>query len=383
LEVTTWEISFAQSKDAEQSSLASEGKSRNLHHESCRFRLAEVFADHSGQGEVYVCNDKFLDRKVAIKVMTNVSETEEIRKELASIQAIRSRHVAQIYDIVQSKKSGAIGLVEEFVPGADVGTHASTNDMADKYLRILYQIACGLADIHASGKIHRDIKPRNIKFDGEQIIKILDFGLTADGGPGAETIDARGTPCYIAPELYGDPPIKYTVAVDTFAFGVTARVIIQGGALLPGFRQTPPYGAPLPTFESCPISLPQDITKILNGTLEVNPRKRPDMSAVRDILATRLLFGRHRAIITYGSNHELSTPGKSVNLKIGNDGIAISYDGLSFLIATISGDVYVNNMAANAGDLLPHSCVITLGSPQIGFGRTYVPFNVSHPGVVL
>jgi serine/threonine protein kinase len=173
-----------------------------------------------GQGDVYVCMDKFLQRKVAIKVMANRSDNAEIRKELASIQGIRSRHIAQVYDIVESTK-GTLGLVEEFVPGDDVGGHAAKHKTSFECIAVLYQIACGLSDIHASGKIHRDIKPRNMELDGENVVKILDFGLSSNSARDLETVDARSTPCYIAPELYGEPPIRYTSAVDTFAYGVT------------------------------------------------------------------------------------------------------------------------------------------------------------------
>jgi eukaryotic-like serine/threonine-protein kinase len=274
--------------------------------------------------------------------------------------------------------------VQEFVPAADLSSWAVQNNSgtaAERSLVVLYQIACGLCDIHASGKIHRDIKPKNIKFDSEHIIKILDFGLSSDAAPDLETVDARGTPCYLAPELYGEPPIKFTSAVDTFAFGVTARVITDQGALLPIFRQTPPWATPLPGFESAKLTLPSDIVAILNRTLHLDPKCRPTMAEVRDAIGKRLLFGRHRAVITYGTNHQLSDAGKSVNLKVGSDGITIMYDGIEFRIAAQSGSVYINNMPARIDDCLPASCVITLGSPQSA--RTYVPFNVSHPGVVL
>jgi len=336
-----------------------------------------------GQGEVYVCSDKFLERKVAIKVMTELNDSEEIRKELAAIQSVQSRHVARIFDVVNSEDAQTMGLVEEYVPGPDVAAYAAANDIKDECLAILYQIACGLCDIHVSGKIHRDIKPRNIKFDGEHIVKILDFGLASDALPDIETVDARGTPCYLAPELYGDPPISYTAAVDTFAFGVTARVIAQGGALPPAFRQTPPYATAFPSFGSCPIPLPPDITAILDRTLSVDPGHRPAMVEVRDVLARRLLWGKHRAVITYGANHELSVPGKSVALKVGSDGLTIAYDGLYFTVNSVSGAVYVNNLPVITGTSLPDSCVITLGPPQLGWDRAHVPFNVSHPEVVL
>jgi serine/threonine-protein kinase len=336
-----------------------------------------------GQGAVYVCRDKYLDRKVAIKVMNSVSNAAEIGKELAAIQGIRSRHVAQLYDIVKSEHGSKVGLVQEFVPGPSVKEYAKKADLNQDYVRVLYQIASGIADIHDSGKVHRDIKPSNIKLDAENVVKILDFGLACDAAPDAETVDARGTPCYLAPELYDTPPIKYTAAVDLFAFGVTARVIAEGGAILPIFRQTPPYADPFPSFAGSPVKLPKELVAILDQTLELSPKKRPKMADVRDVLARRLLYGKHRAVVTYGTMHELSTAGKSISLQTGAGAVAIKYDGLLFTIESLVGDVFINNATAQIGDVLPASCVITLGASFLGARRTFVPFNVSHPGVVL
>jgi eukaryotic-like serine/threonine-protein kinase len=336
-----------------------------------------------GQGSVYVCRDKFLDRKVAIKVLTGVSDSVEIGKELSAIQSVRSRHIAQVYDFVRSGDGRTVGLVQEFVPGPNVNVYAKSNKLDAIYLLLLYQIACGISDIHDSGRIHRDIKPSNIKLDAEDVVKILDFGLAAHALPDPETTDARGTPCYIAPELYATPPVKYTPAVDVFAFGVMARVIADGGAILPVFRQTPPFATPFPSFASCPVALTPEVISTLDSTISVDPKKRFAMTQVRDVLASRLLYGRHRAIVTYGTMHELSSPGKSINLKTGTGGVTIRYNGLLFVIESISGDAYINNAVAQVGQPLPGSCVITLGPPHHGAARTFVPFNVSHPGVVL
>ena len=336
-----------------------------------------------GQGTVYLCRDTYLDRKVAIKVLTGVADEAAIRKELSAMQAVRSRHVAQVYDFVVSGNKKKVGLVQEFVPGPTVTQFPRGAEPTRQYLLIIYQIACGIADIHSSGKIHRDIKPSNIRLDSEGVVKILDFGFASDAGTGAVTTDARGTPCYIAPELYVTPPVKFTSAVDVFAFGVTARVILEGGAMPSGFRQTPPYSAPLPDFSSVALSLSSDVVTALNSCLKVKPNDRPTMPEVRDVLAKRLLFGKHKAVVSYNGVHELSSPGQSINLKHHLGSISIGYDGLDFRVTAISGSVSINNLAVGLNRTIAGSCVITLGDPVEGAARRFVPFNVSHPGVVL
>lgn len=337
-----------------------------------------------GQGSVYVCRDTYLERDVAIKVIEDSSGTSLILNELAAIQKIKSRHVAQIYDVVKSANGHALGIIQEYVPGKHVTSYFKPDLGLGEYIKVLYQIACGISDIHSSGIVHRDIKPGNIKLDAEQIVKVLDFGLSADAGKAPVTTAARGTACFLAPEMYAPLPLSYTSAVDTFAFGVTARTLAEGGAILPAFKQTPPYGYAFPSFSTCKLGLPSEIAQILDQTLDAEPKKRPEMKSVRDMLERHLLYGKHRAVVVYsGQTHELSVPGKGIVLKSANDQITIKYDGLRFSVDSLAGDVYLNNTQTYIGCLLPDSCVITLGHPALRWGRTFAPFNVSHPGVVL
>ncbi|UQQ18148.1 protein kinase [Salmonella sp. WGH-01] len=69
-------------------------------------------------------------------------------------------------------------------------------------LKKLWQIACGLSDIHSAKVIHRDIKPNNIRVDENKIVKILDFGLARTSGTEAFTHSVIGTLGYMAPELW-------------------------------------------------------------------------------------------------------------------------------------------------------------------------------------
>jgi serine/threonine protein kinase len=337
-----------------------------------------------GQGSVYVCKDTYLERQVAIKVIEDSSGTAHILKELAAIQKIKSRHVVQIYDIVRSENGDALGIVQEFVPGPHISSHFKAAMGLDEFIKILYQVACGISDIHQSGIVHRDIKPGNMKLDAEGVLKLLDFGLSVESKKAPITNAARGTAYFLAPEMYGTLPIKYTSAVDTYAFGVTARTIAECGAILSAFRQTPPFGCALPSFGTCKLGIPPDVAGVLDATLGEDPQTRPEMTVVRDALERRLLYGKHRAVVTSGGQmHELSDPGKSIILKAGSDQITIKYDGLQFTVEGLAGDVFLNNTRTHVSSILPDSCVITLGGQALKWGRTFAPFNVSHPGVVL
>jgi serine/threonine protein kinase len=337
------------------------------------------------QGIVYKCLDRHLNRFVAIKVMKDLQNSEQLVQELASLRDIKSTHIAQIYDCITLPDRTMIALVQEYVPGVDLFAYATQAHQDLDYLTLLYQLASGIADVHAHDRVHRDIKPHNMKLDQERIVKLLDFGFACRAEPDAKTWHRRGTLAFRAPELYESPPARFTTAVDTYAFGVTAWMLAAKGTLPPALLQTPPQAtAKAPSFSTLGIGLPEEIVELLDLTLNIRPDSRPAMQDVRDAVARRILYGRHRAIISGGADrHQLSMPGQAVNIKAHSASVRIQYDGLRFKVEAVAGDVYINNSKAFAHQVLPGSCVITIGGPALGYGRRFLSFDVSHPEVVL
>lgn len=334
------------------------------------------------QAFVYLYRDTFLERKVAVKVMKDISDIQALQKELSFVQAIKSRFIAELYEIVKAKNSSQIALIEEFVPGKDLNEWTK-GAKPDAILPALHQLAAGLRDIHQSKKIHRDIKPENLRFDDEGVLKILDFGL-GQASEGAFTVNSRGTLFYLAPEFYAPPPIKVTQAVDTYAFGVVAAFLLYGGTVPPALRARPTHlSIKNDAFDKANIVVAPEVRATLAETLCWDPGQRPSMPKVFDVIERRLLFGKHRAFISYkGQEWVIEKPGKAINLSGGYGSATVSYDGLTFLATNVSGEVYVNNAKAQSGMPLPGSCVLTFGDPIRGASRDYVTIDMSHPEVV-
>jgi eukaryotic-like serine/threonine-protein kinase len=336
-----------------------------------------------GQGSVYVCRDENLARDVAIKFHEDSTDLDILRDEIRSLRSVESKHVVQIYDILQ--EGDIIGLVQEFIPGSDLSDHAATFATPGHYLKLLYQIAAGIADIHAAGKIHRDIKPNNMKLDSENILKIFDFGLACDQSPAPVTAAARGTHAFRSPELYRTTPVTFTSAVDTYAFGVSAWFLLSGSipeALLelpPQIRTRPP------SFSEHPLTLPTEIVALLDATISLNPNDRPGMSIVRDAIKTRILEGQHRGCFVHnGTAYELSSTAEASKINVpGKGSVSINYDGLFFRITETRGDVSINGIPAASGTLLPGSSVIIIGDASAPAQRAFITFDISHPEVVL
>jgi serine/threonine protein kinase len=338
-----------------------------------------------GQGYVYVCKDSYLDRNVAIKVMHSKGDGVQLKRELRALCDIRSRHVAQVYELVTSK-GGTLGLVQEFISGEPLDEYALKDSISiDEYIKILYQVASGLADIHSRGKVHRDIKPHNLKFDSENVVKILDFGLIADLLVKHETTKARGTDGFLAPEFFHTPPMAFSSAADAYAFGVTAWFLANKGELPDELLEDPPQTSrKAPSFGALSLPIPPEIVALLDSTLVVSARARPSMPSVKETIERRLLYGKHRAIFSVDQRRiELVEPGKSVVLRSATGSLTVHYDGLSYRVIDATGDAYVNNAVAPLGSELPKSSVVTLGADALGSSRTFIAVDTSHPEVVL
>ncbi|BBD54750.1 Mitogen-activated protein kinase 14 [Planktothrix agardhii] len=342
-----------------------------------------------GMGDVLICTDTYLDRPVAIKFIQNVQDENRLVDELNALQKLRSKHVVQIFDVfIDQQDNDRIGIVQEYVSGQDLLTLINqTSFSLDQYLKILYQLASGISDIHAQGVIHRDIKPNNMKIDQENILKIFDFGLARFTGKNDSTQGFTGTLGFAAPELYHGDYVSFTQAVDTYAFGVTAWFLSKEKIPDSLLKIPPDFTTSLPSFSSLSLNLPDQVSQLLDLTLSEDPKNRPDMSDVRNLLGKYLLFGKHKALIVLGRNvYSFEKINQVVKLDVPNQGLVhIKYNGLDFVIEFVNGAVYVNNESVLQGHVFPTSCVITLGesSPSNNRNRSFITFDISNPEVVL
>lgn len=340
-----------------------------------------------GLGEVVFCTDQNLDRNVVIKYG---NQHRRLLDELAALQRIRSKHVVEIFDVVHERDGAQMGIVEEFIDGEELTSKLGNIKPDDDFIRLLYQLASGLAEIHAVGIVHRDVKPSNVLVDADQILKIIDFNL-ARLEDDADTHGFVGTRGYAAPELYAGGHITFDSKVDVYAMGVTALVLIRGKSLPGWLRKRPPkpekWKATTGGFGALSKDLDGELVRILDACLSDDHRVRPSAAEVRDRAARVLLHGKHRAafVMANGDVFELHSGNKRVSLQHQIFGkLSIVYDGLDFRVSDVAGDVWANNIEVSLGTSLPDCCVIAFGGPERRANqRSFVTMDVSHPEVVL
>lgn len=346
-----------------------------------RYKTTEK-RESGGFGNVVKCLDVHLDRFVAIKSINDSVDSHRMKDEFSALMKLRSKHVVELLDMIEFN-SGEIAIVEEYIDGPSLNEYVDEINDVKSLLKILWQISAGISDIHAHEIIHRDIKPGNMKIDKEGVVKIFDFGLSR-GVDNAKTVGFKGTPIFAAPELFLTK-VKFTKAIDTYAFGVTAMCL----AKTPVPKELLDYAKVLKVnpFEKSAIQLPKNIRTMLYECLNPDPTARPDMRSVCINLKKIILHDSHRALLISEGQAAVVLSKKNKSHSYNNPGVGsveITYSGAEFYISKISGEVHVNNIKAKQYNLLPNSCVIILGpSGRTATKRVFITFDISHPEVVL
>src|SRR5262245_9083971 len=116
-------------------------------------------------GEVFLCHDSRLHRKVALKRLT-AGEPDDaqanILREARAVARLTHPHIASIYDVLEHE--GHAFIVMEYVEGESLRSRLLRGALtADETIRIGRQLASALSAAHRHGVIHRDLKPSNVQ----------------------------------------------------------------------------------------------------------------------------------------------------------------------------------------------------------------------------
>lgn len=198
-----------------------------------RYRLTRRIAV-GGMGEVWVADDGYLGRDVAVKVLREEYTGHEdflkrLRTEARNSAALSHPNIAQMYDY--GEQDGAGFLVMELVLGEPLADLLEREPViAPRHLLpILSATARGLHHAHLAKVVHRDVKPGNILLEhNTRAVKITDFGvsLAANQATMTATGMVMGTAQYLSPEQAVGQPA--TPASDLYALGIVAYEATAG-----------------------------------------------------------------------------------------------------------------------------------------------------------
>lgn len=191
-----------------------------------------------GMGAVYRARQLAADREVALKIADTSAMNAHVREmickrfeiEAHAAAALDHDNVVPIYDVgfIDDLPYYAMRLVS----GGDLSSLARDSAMeAKRSASYIRGVASGLVAAHASGMLHRDIKPQNILVDeATDRAMITDFGLarfTEEDSGVTQTGQMLGTPSFMPPEQIRDAS-KIDERADIYSLGGTLYFLLTG-----------------------------------------------------------------------------------------------------------------------------------------------------------
>ncbi|HVY27722.1 MAG TPA: serine/threonine-protein kinase [Polyangiaceae bacterium] len=212
-----------------------------------KYRVEKVLG-FGGMGVVVSAFRGDLEQRVAVKFLSQAAAerpdaAERFRREARAAAKIRSEHVARVLD-VGTLDTGLPYMVMEFLEGNDIAEELRRFErlpITDAVEFILQAIEA-LAEAHAAGVVHRDLKPGNLflaqRADGSRRVKVLDFGISkALSGSSVEELSLTKTAALIGSPLYMAPEqMRSAKDVDT-----RADIWSLGAMLYEMLTGQPPY----------------------------------------------------------------------------------------------------------------------------------------------
>ena len=206
-----------------------------------------------GFGTVYLAEDTWIDKKVALKVPHKQGvDFGELLREPRLLATLNHPNIVTI--LTAEKQENVFFIVMEFVPGDTLEAIIARDGALDVALALDYtcQISNAVDHAHRQGVLHRDLRPSNVLVADSGLLKVADFGTSRFLEIAAHGTTVIGSPPYMAPEQFQG---KAVFASDIYSLGVTMYQMLTGEL---------PYDTPSPA----------DLGRLMTGELITPPRLR-------------------------------------------------------------------------------------------------------------
>ena len=252
-----------------------------------RFEILEPLGEGT-MGQVFRAQDEELQRVVALKFLPPREELAGMGlREARAIAQLDHENIIRIFDVSEWRPGPAERpvpfLVMECLLGESLADLMKRERKLEprRALKLMCEVAAGLAHAHEHQIVHRDLKPSNVFLTQQGPVKLLDFGLAwrVHRGPSAmpQELPSAGTPSHMAPEQWRGEDVDERA--DIWAAGVMLYELLTGELPYPEARVDELRARvlspqPVPSLrEACP-ELPAELESLLAVALAKDPAKR-------------------------------------------------------------------------------------------------------------
>ena len=263
-------------------------------------------------GTVYLCKNLSPSpafRTVAVKVVDKAALRKrrlgltdaQLMAEAEVMTKLQHKHVVQLLEVINATGEDKLYMVQEFVAlGPLMGDSEGQASLSVETVRRSFRdVLRGLEYLHFQRVLHLDIKPSNILMS-EEGAKLADFGTAAvvppEAAPSANSFvgkqpsdfdyddvlhEPRGTPAFMAPELFQDPCSFSGRAADVYSLGATLFMLVTGSPPIMAANELELAAKHAAGVRpEWPVSLGAHLTDLLQHMLEPDPAKRATLAEV-------------------------------------------------------------------------------------------------------
>jgi len=196
-----------------------------------RYRLLRRLGS-GGMATVWLSEDEELDRRVAVKIPSDVLAGDKdylrrFRREAQVAAGLSHPNLVPIYDFSDKGEERPF-LVMHYVEGPTLDELHGKRKGVDPE-RLAHELLDALDHIHAAGIVHRDVKPSNVLIAPDGRACITDFGIAQpeDATRITRTGQVIGSPEYMAPEVRAGE--RATARSDLYSCGMVLRDHLGSG----------------------------------------------------------------------------------------------------------------------------------------------------------
>ena len=233
-----------------------------------------------GMGEVFLARDEKLDRLVAIKLLRDGFDNDELRgrfeAEARNVAKLTHPNIVTIYEY--GAHDGRPYIAMEYVAGHSMAEliRRRTPLSVARRVRLIEELCSGLGHAHKAHLVHRDVKPANLMVTTSGMLKVLDFGIAKlRGTDRTQKGMLIGTLNYMSPEQITGKPVDHRS--DIFAVGAVLHEVLTYEQAFKGDLTTAMFaivhGEPEPLAERCP-ELDAAFQDVVNRCLAKDPDAR-------------------------------------------------------------------------------------------------------------
>lgn len=247
-----------------------------------RYEIEKLIGE-GGMANVYLAQDKILDRKVAVKVLRGDLANDEkfvrrFQREALAASSLSHPNIVEIYDVGEDE--GNFYIVMEFIEGKTLKQLIKKRGVLSlsETIDIMLQLLEALAQAHDSYIIHRDIKPQNIMIKESGLVKITDFGIAValNSAQLTQTNSVMGSVHYLPPEQAGGK--GSTIRSDIYSLGILMFEMLTGKVPFKGSTAVEialkHIKEPIPSVKEINPVVPQSVENIILKATAKNPKNR-------------------------------------------------------------------------------------------------------------